>query len=152
MDVLIYNTPFSFKDPSTIFDVAIRLKTWSYDATHTETYIGNGFSAASRNGLGVNTYPLRVNDLSHILRPAVKFDFDAALKWHKSCIGQKYDWKGLLVFTLAVRDGSNNKMYCSEHTHRMAKKGKYFPFGIHADADRTAPMQFEWTPVYDWLM
>ncbi len=95
-DLLLYNTPGS------LVDCVIRLKTWSV-AAHCECYIGESRSLASRNGIGVGNYPLRIEGLIAVLRPKQPFGRTRALEWFKTVDGQKYDFLGLLCFSLAVR-------------------------------------------------
>lgn len=140
-DVLLYNS-------GGLFPWAIRVKTWS-DVNHVETYIGNAESVGSRERYGVNTYALRFKGLRYVCRPTVPFRLDHGMLWHKGVIGQKYDYKGLLVFYLAVKAGDNNRMFCSEHTTRMANVMGIFPFGRRYDADRVAPAHFLATDKYE---
>lgn len=139
-DVLLYKS-------KGFFPWAIRVKTWS-DVNHTETYLGATESAASRDGRGVNTYPFRFDGLKYICRPQVPFNIEIGRIWHETTIGQEYDFKGLLVFYLAVASGDNNKMFCSEHTTRMANVMGIFPFGRYFDADCVAPGYFKATDKY----
>lgn len=133
-DILLYA-------PSGVFGWLIAIKTWN-KVSHVETYLGNGLSAASRDGIGVATYPVRTNGLVMVRRPIRDLNMEAALAWHNQCIGQKYDWKGILVFTLAVKNGSKDKMFCSEHATRFARQGGLEPFSRDYDADRVAPANF----------
>lgn len=140
-DVLLYRS-------SSLFGWAIRVKTWSV-VNHTETYIGNMEAAASRDGKGVATYEVRRKGLRFICRPNVPFDFNNGLMWHESVKGQEYDTTGLLVFYLAKKAGDNNKMFCSEHTARMANIMDIYPFGKRYDCDRVSPGHFLATSKYD---
>lgn len=141
-DVLLY-------EPTDLFGRIIAIKTWCSDAVHTETYTGNGVSVASRNGLGVNTYAVRMKDLSYVLRPVGDFDLTAAMAWHHTVVGQKYDWSGLLVFYLAAKHGKKDRMWCSEHSTRFARQGGLMPFPETYDADRVAPADFLKSDSYD---
>lgn len=132
-----------------IFGWVIRIKTWA-DVSHCETYIGGGRSAASRDGKGVGTYPLRWTDLVYVYRPTVPFTLDKGIAWHAGVSGQSYDWLGLLIFFLAARGGHLDKMFCSEHTARMANKMGFKPFGEY-DCDRIAPIMFRMTPHYELI-
>jgi hypothetical protein len=122
-----------------LFSFIIRLKTWS-DVSHCETYMGSGRSAASRDGLGVDTYPFRWTGI-HLNMPAGR-------RAHYGWIGQSYDWLGLLIFFLAAKQGHLDKMFCSEHTARLANAFGYKPFGT-MDCDRISPSMFLASPVYD---
>ena len=132
-----------------LFGFIIRLKTWSY-VSHCETYMGIGRSAASRDGQGVGTYPFRWTGLKYVLRPlpGVQLNVHAGRRWHHGVIGQKYDWLGLLIFFLAARQGHLDKMFCSEHTARLANAMGYKPFGT-MDCDRISPGMFLASPLYE---
>jgi len=119
--------------------------------THTETYIGDGLTAASRNGKGVNSYEFDPSGLALVLRPNLPHpeDFPAGLKWHNSCIGQGYDWLGVFrAFLSPLGRGNIGRQWCSEHTARFAKKSGYFPFGQAFDSEKVAPADFLKSPDY----
>ena len=121
----------------------IGLKTWSM-VTHVEIYIGEGQSVASRDGLGVAIYPLRMAQLSHVLRPHAPIDLHAAMRWFETVRGQKYDWLGLLRFawrSKVVSDLKDNRQFCSELATRWYRAGGLDPFN-GGDADAIAPCQF----------
>lgn len=136
-DCLLYKT-------TGLFGWIIGIKTWSLIG-HCETYIGDGHSVASRDGLGVGRYPLRTEDLIYVLRPTGPVDLDAAQAWFlTSAVGQKYDWLGLLRFawrSKVVPNVMDNRMFCSEFLTRFYRAGGLDPFNA-ADADAIAPMQF----------
>lgn len=136
-DVLLYRT-------HSVIGWLIRTKTWS-PVNHTETYLGDGKTAASRDGLGVATYDL-FNDSKHelyaVLRPRDPFDLAAGLTWHESCIGQKYDLKGVFAFFLAAYQSAQDRSFCSEHSVRMARMMGLQPFAADYDADRVSPGMF----------
>lgn len=132
-DVILYNgTGF--------FSWLIRTKTWS-DVSHVETYIGMGFSAASRDGKGVNTYPLRLDGIQYILRPTMPIDYVKGMNWHASVKGQGYDWLGLLAFVNVDKD-DRNKMFCSEHATYLARAFGLEPFVASLPAVKVAPATF----------
>lgn len=123
----------------------ICVKTWS-PACHVEIYAGNEWSIASRNGIGVNFYPRRLDQLIAVRRPVAPIDFDAGLRWFKTVQGQKYDWLGLLCFTLAVKRGSKDRMFCSEFWKRFYPQCGLDVMAPDWDADKTAPAQCLQTP------
>lgn len=127
---------------SGFFSRLIRVKSWS-EVSHCEVFFGHvdgqPVSGASRDGEGVNTYPLRSEGLFYVLRPVVPVDMAAFRAWHETVRGQKYDWKGILVFTLAVQQGAQDKMFCSEYSTRGYRNGHFEPFSERIDADRVAP-------------
>jgi|HubBroStandDraft_3_1064219.scaffolds.fasta_scaffold202833_1 hypothetical protein len=124
------------RDP---IDYAIAIKTWTWLA-HVEIYDGDGMSVASRNGIGVNRYPLRKDGLCVIRRPLQPFNYDTANAWfEKTARGQGYDWKGLLCFTLAEKQGSPDKMFCSEFWLNWYRQGHLELLDPNWSADRTPP-------------
>ncbi len=130
------------------FDIiggVICLKTWS-DVCHIEIHVGNGMSVASRNGLGVNLYPLRKGQLVHVLRPHYKPDLDLGMKWFREVAqGQPYDWRGLLNFGaygLTGKDIKSRGMFCSEFADRFDRKCKLYSFAVHFDANCVAPADY----------
>jgi len=133
--------------PNNFWGWIIAIKTWT-PLSHIETYIGGQSSAASRDGIGVGTYPTRWDNLALVLRPIKSFNLAKALAWHRKVIGQRYDWLGLLVFFLAARQGAPDRMFCSEHTTRIARAAGIEPFNADYDADRVAPATFLASPAY----
>lgn len=139
--------------PTGLFGWLIALKTWNR-VSHVEVYAGNGKSVASRDGRGVSLYPFRSAELCRVLRPVGDFDISKAIEWfiiHAD--GQSYDWKGILVFTLAVHEGARDKMFCSEFATRFYRAGGFHPFAEDYDADHIAPAQFLQSPKFQtvWL-
>lgn len=144
-DCLLY-TPTGF------FGYAISIKTW-HRISHCELYVGRGWSAASRDGVGVNLYPLRMEQLAHILRPTQPFDVDQALTWFDTVRGQKYDWWGLLRFFTWTDEQPHDRMFCSECVTRIYRHGGFEPFQPDEDADGIAPFQFlTATPFRHWVV
>lgn len=127
------------------FDEIIALKTWNRVA-HVEVYIGNGASVASRNGLGVAKYPLRVLDIAYVRRPHGDFRLYDALEWFTDVDGQGYDWLGLLCFTLALKQGSPDKMFCSEFATNFYRHGCIDIVANDYPADLVAPAQLLQSP------
>jgi len=134
-----------------VFDIIIALKIWC-EVAHIEIYSGQSMSVASRNGLGVNLYPLRWADLAWVLRPAPccgELSVERAMHWfRRRAQGQKYDWLGLLCFTLAVKRGDPHRMFCSEFATRWYREGGFRPFSDETDADHVAPAQFLQSPAF----
>ena len=120
-------------------DWSIAVKT-GYWTSHVEVYAGANLSFASRNGIGVNRYQLRTDGLIWVRRPLAMLDLSTANEWFASTArGQKYDFKGLMCFYLAVREGSPRKMFCSEFQLRYYRKASFQPVHCEVDADRTPP-------------
>lgn len=131
-DCLLYS-------PDGFWGRLIAIKTWA-DVSHCEMYAGNGMSMASREWKGVNVYSLRTENLSYVLRPNAPFDFTAARqRWFPYVQGQGYDWKGLLCFTLAAKQGAQDKMFCSEFMTRCYRAGGFNVVSPRVDADHVAP-------------
>lgn len=105
-DVLLYS-------PSGIFGYAIAWMS-SGNVSHVEIYKGAGKSYASRDGIGVNEYPLRTAQLCRVLRsrtPLNMFRMEQAFLHMK---GQRYDWRGILNTALGGRgDSAPNQNVCS---------------------------------------
>lgn len=137
--------------PTGVFGWIIAIKTWHWIA-HTETYIGNGQSVASRDGLGVDIYPTRFAQLAYVLTPNQPFSLESSMDWFATVDGQGYDWLGLLRFAWRSRvvptQREMNKQFCSEFTTRFYRKGGIDPFN-KADADSIAPFQFLLSPYFD---
>lgn len=138
--------------PTGFFGWLIAVKTWT-KVSHVEVYAGNDTSVASRDGLGVNRYSMRLDGLGYILRPNKPFSLMAGIAWFDGVRGQKYDWLGLLCFTLAVKQGAKDRMFCSEFATRFYRAASLQPFSPETDADHVAPAQFLQSPAFDavWL-
>jgi hypothetical protein len=135
------------------FSWLIQLKTW-HRVSHIEVYIGDGYSVAARDGIGVNAYPVREKGLYAVLRPNKPFSLTLATYWFLLVAkGQKYDWKGLLRFASRAEVVGNNlddKMFCSEFAARFYRAGGLDPFNKE-DADAIAPATFLVSPYFDRL-
>ena len=136
--------------PNNLFGWLIAIKTWTR-VSHVEVYAGGDTSVASRDGLGVNRYAVRMENLGCILRPHQPFSLLAGLAWFDGVRGQKYDWLGLLCFTLAVNQGAKDRMFCSEFATRFYRKCGLTPFSLETDADTIAPAQFLQSPAFDMV-
>src|SRR5712691_10513799 len=125
--------------PSGFFGWLIRIKTW-HSVSHVETYVGNEWSIASRDGKGVDKYPVRMEGLYGIYRPIAMLDLSKGLEWfERRARGQCYDWKGILGFTTIVPGGDRTKMFCSEFCTRLYRAMGVEPFQKGEDADKIAP-------------
>jgi len=132
-----------------LFDWIVAVKTWTCVA-HVEIYAGQGLSVASRNGRGVNRYPLRQAGICCVRRPVGHLDREAAREWfERKARGQRYDWLGLLCFTLAVRRGSRRRMFCSEFATRWYRAAGHVPFDSEWDADKVPPSFFLASPNFE---
>lgn len=104
-DILLYRpTPFHMSSFWTWpFGQLISIKTWHH-ISHVEIYDGNQCSLASRDGKGVGRYPLRLSELTYVLRPQVSLDLIAGRKWFDQMAGTPYGWMDLLEFVGAPVD------------------------------------------------
>jgi hypothetical protein len=132
-----------------LIDWLISLKTWTKVA-HVEIYRGEQASYASRNGIGVNTYPLRLDGVAAVMRPKQHLDWQAADLWFENhARGQPYDWPGLLCFMLARRRGEKGAMFCSEFATRFYRAAGIAPFNPRWPAVRVPPSFFLASPAFD---
>lgn len=142
-DALLYATPWDF------VDFCIRLKTWS-KAAHCESYVGEGFSVASRNGIGVNKYPFREAGLIAVLRPKSPFDLEFAMSYFRRVQFQKYDFGGLMSFFLADKLKSKDRQFCSEFLTNFYRAGGLNFVYPDWSADKVAPGSLIMSPVFEW--
>jgi len=127
---------------NSLVDWIIAVKTYTRIG-HIEIYSGANLSVASRNGIGVNRYQLRLDGLMAVRRPKGMVDYQAAEKWFcDEARGQRYDFKGLLCFTLAVKKGSPHEMYCSEFALNWYRHAGFEPFNPQQNPDKTPPSLF----------
>jgi len=154
-DVLLYR-PLGFhwrRIPGWVFGRLIALKTW-HNISHCEVFAGSkerwhnlkgqvwgGYaSEASRDGLGVDRYPLRLTELAYVLRPIEPdFDWKKGEVWFESVKGQKYDWWGLVRFVRTNMKPSFNRMFCSTFVIRRLRQSGNHPVADTVDADSIAP-------------
>lgn len=147
-DALIYFNRHS------VFNWLIAFRTWNFDA-HVEVYVGGGISYASRDGLGVNNYPIRLEGLTLVRRPLPeygKLDWEAGKAWFSTVRGQGYGWIDLAAFIFPWWKRKNKKgMVCSPFATRLYRKLGFRPFNPEYDADRIAPAQFDQSPSFETI-
>ena len=133
--------------PSSLTGLIIAVKTWTW-ISHVEVYAGDGLSWASRDGIGVNRYPTRYSDLAYVRRPLrfTRHHFFNMGAWFETVRGQKYDWLGLLCFTLAVKQGAKDRMFCSEFALNLYRAAGLNVLAKDCVPDHTAPSEFLQTP------
>lgn len=104
-DILLYRpTPFAWSHiPGWFFGKAIAVKTW-HSISHVEIYDGSLQSWAARDGVGFGKYPVRLSQLTYVLRPTVPLNLTAGRAWATSMIGTPYGWMDLLDFVGAPVD------------------------------------------------
>lgn len=133
--------------PNGMFGWAIAVKTW-HQISHVEVYDREGFSLASRDGLGVGRYPYRSANLAAVLRPNGFYLHKAAVAWFDEVEGQRYDYWGLLRF-FTIGSGKQDRMFCSEFATRLYRNGGMEPFQPTEDADLIAPFEFLTSAKFD---
>lgn len=101
-NILFYDTPD---------DIVDWVITRTGPAAHVEIYEGGGQSLASRNGIGVNRYPLRTSGLIAVVWWPV--DMPRFSAWFETVKGEGYDWVGLEGFVEGTSTGKPNEMFCS---------------------------------------
>lgn len=139
-DHLLYNIDKLWPDPGGYLqDLVIRVKTWS-SVAHIEVYDGNGMSLAARAD-GVNRYAFRPDGLEIVRRP-MHWDHAKAQAYFETVRGQKYDWKGLMCFTLAVKQGAPDRKFCSEVARNLGRAAGSQAFDRDWSGDKTAPGNF----------
>lgn len=89
-DILLYR-------PAGLFGQIIRIKTW-HNISHVEIYDGSYQSVASRDGIGVGRYPLRLSQLTYVLRPEVPLDLAKGHTYFDAMNGTRYGWLDLIAF------------------------------------------------------
>lgn len=106
-DALLYS-------PSSIFGRAIAWMT-AGDISHIEIYKGGGISYASRDGVGVNEYPLRMDGLKEVRRSTRPLNMGAMAIAFSRLKGHKYDNSTILKFvTFGKLGGKTMAEVCSE--------------------------------------
>lgn len=130
-DILLYY-------PAGVFGKLIALKTW-HKISHVEIYDGNQKSWASRDGKGVNLYPLRLSELAYVLRPSRRLNLDQGRAYGRSLIGTPYGWYDLLQF---VGFSVNRKgIVCSPFAAGLLRAAGWQVFPTDP-LEKIAPFQF----------
>lgn len=137
------------KKPGDIFGLITSWKTWS-PAVHIELYIGDNVSVASRNGIGVNKYPLRTEQLIAILRPRVPVDLKKGLEWFSQANvqGRPYGWLDLLHF-----EGFKIKTkgwICSQFVALFDEACAFLPFNPEYFEGSIDPGDYFLSPGLEW--
>lgn len=153
-DTLLYSK-------SDVFGLLTSFKTWS-PAVHVEKYEGDGLALASRNGIGVNRYPLRTEQLCAVLRPKAPIDMAAVKKWFERPFstlspqpsplvgvrGRPYGWLDLLRF-YGLRLPTNGWI-CSQFAALADRAGGLESFATEYYAGTIDPGDFFLSPAYAW--
>ena len=120
-DCLVYR-------PKGLVGWAIATKTW-HRWSHVECVeVPGETSVASRDGQGVNRYPLRISELGMVVRPSIAFDFKKAMAYFESVRGQPYDFWGLMSFYRTKAAKTNGRQFCSEFATNFYRAAGCNPF------------------------
>jgi len=118
--------------------------------THIEIYRGEQKSFASREGIGVDAFPLQVDGIVAVLRPKQPLDFSSADHWFEThARGHRNNWLGLFHFEFVRRRGKKNKMSCSEFATLYYRSAGLVPFTPWWPADRVPPTFFLVSPAFE---
>lgn len=143
-DVLLY-------DGTGIVAFVIETKTGS-DVDHVEVYIGQGQTVASRNGIGVDQYPVRMEGLRYVLRPmGDSWGLNGGLRWFQTVTGEGYDWAGLLAFSNLVKEGERKHLFCSSFATLFLRAMGVGVFNDRYEAGRVSPRDFKLSPALTWV-
>ncbi len=123
-------------------DWCIKLRCWS-DVAHVEIYLENGLSTASRNGLGVNFYPLRLDGLRYVRRPVVPFGLVAARTYAAKMRGTPYGYADLGRFYLL--NLPTKGLICSQYGDLLLRAGHVIAFAEDYPAGAVSPRDFRVT-------
>lgn len=135
--------------PRDLFGWVTRIKTWS-PAVHIELYVGDYVSVASRNGEGVNKYPVRMEQLIGVLRPRVPIDLAKGLQWfsQSNVQGKPYGWLELLHFVgLKVKSPG---WICSQFVALFDEACGFLPFNPEYYEGSVDPGDFFLSPLLEW--
>ncbi len=134
-DILLYYEPG-------FVDWCISFRTWS-DVAHVEIYLGDGLSTASRNGIGVDIYPLRLDGLQYVRRPVVPFDLAAARVFAAKMRGTPYGYADLGRFYLLKIPTKG--LICSQYGDLLLRAGSVIAFAEDYPAGAVSPRDFRLT-------
>lgn len=124
--------------PASAFGKLIALKTW-HSISHVELYDGRLKSWASRDGIGVNLYGLRLSQLKYVLRPLVPLDLEKGRAFGRSMLGTPYGWLDLLQF--AAINVNARGIVCSPFVAAWLRAAGWDVFPTDP-VERVAPFQF----------
>lgn len=124
--------------PQGAFGFLIRLKTW-HRVAHVEMYLGNGISTASRDGKGVDRYPVRDTELIFVLRPKTPLDMTKVSDFVDRWVGTPYGWLDLFNFMGFAVDRKG--IVCSPYITRALRAGGC-PIFNDEDPNLVAPFEF----------
>lgn len=110
-------------EASSLFGYAIAAFSGSR-ISHIEMYAGDGTSYASRDGVGVDEYPLRLKDLALVLEAVEPLNMDRVREGFSRKIGHRYDNSTILKFaTFGLFGGKPMAEVCSEIQAYLVRVG-----------------------------
>jgi cell wall-associated NlpC family hydrolase len=136
-DVLLYGN-------TCLMSRLIQFRTWS-DVSHVEVYMGRGYSAASRNGIGVDIYPFRSEGLRYARRPQVRFNDALANAYARKMKGTPYGWGDLGKFYLLNIPGKG--LICSQYGDLLLRSADVVAFDENYFPGKICPRDFLITPM-----
>lgn len=135
-DVLLYA-------PSSFFGYAISWLTAGW-VSHIEIYKGGGIAYASRDGVGVNEYQLRIDGLARVLRSRKPLNMGAMAVGFKAKQGHRYDFGTIKKFlTFGLSGGRTNAEVCSELAAYLLRIGGLHGLFGACSPDEVSPRDFE---------
>lgn len=138
-DVLLYR-------PVGFYGLLIWVKSW-HPIAHVETFVGNGESIASRDGLGTGVYPLRLSELAIVCRPRVPVDIAGARARFEQLPHRPYGWLDLLEFIGLDVDAPG--IVCSPCATEVMRDAGLVDLFNGEPAKMIAPFQFALDPAFD---
>ncbi len=110
-------------EASSLFGYAIAAFSGSR-ISHIEMFKGNGISYASRDGIGVDEYQLRLNNLALVLESVEPLDMDRVAKGFAGKRGHRYDNATILKHaTFGLVGGKPMAEVCSEVQAYLVRVG-----------------------------
>lgn len=133
-DILLYASP-------NLVDDAIEWKTGD-DVAHVEIYMGNATSWASRNGIGVNTYPFRSEGLVYVRQAVIAINIDQAVKWFENGVkGLPYGF-GDLLEVMNIKNNLSG-IDCSHFAAALLEVGGCPQFDPRYPKNKITPRDFK---------
>lgn len=129
-------------EASSLFGYGIAL--WSGSRiSHIEMCKGGGISYASRDHLGVEEYPLRLDGLALVLRTPRPLDMARVAKGFEAKRGHRYDYSTIKKFaTFGLSEGKPMAEVCSElQAYLVRVGGEESIFGAK-QPDEVSPSDF----------
>lgn len=140
--VLLYSPSGVFGYAIAVFDIKRVLK-HGMAISHVEVYKGGGYSYASRDGIGVDTYPLRTSNIACVLESTIPLDMGDMASGFQAKLGHKYDNATIVSHvTKGLTEGNHLEEVCSEvAAYLMRCAGNFKLFG-NKKPDQVKPIDF----------